>query len=145
MLRLQENPDQRAELANDAETCLSDVLWLGRQPRTFQAANLGYQLLLPLGRVVSTKVYLSSKGVDERVEQQASLWRQRFSQSGMQGTAIIFGNGSASDAVALSSGGVGAARFSRCSFHGSGGTFASIICHHATQHAGKPAEATAGG
>ena len=54
---------------------------------------------LALGRVVSTKVYLSSKGRDESARQHAMTWRQRFLQSGMSGTAIVFGNGSTGDAM----------------------------------------------
>ena len=44
---------------------LSNYLWLGRHPPLLRDARMGHQLLLALGRVVSTKVYLSSKGVDE--------------------------------------------------------------------------------
>ena len=54
---------------------------------------------LAIGRVVSTKVYLSSKGLDESVRQAQTIWRQKFLQSGMQGTAIVYGNGSADDAM----------------------------------------------
>ena len=65
----------------------------------FRDASLGHRLLLALGRVVSTKVYLSSKGRDETVKQSRETWRQRFLQRGMQGTAILFGNGSSDDAM----------------------------------------------
>ena len=45
------------------------------------------------------KVYLSSKGVDERSRQHAETWRQHFLQSGIQGTSIVFGNGSVDEAM----------------------------------------------
>lgn len=76
-----------------APYALSNFLWLGRHPPLLRRATLGHQLLLALGRVVSTKVYLSSKGVDEHARQHAETWRQQFLQSGIQGTSIVFGNG----------------------------------------------------
>ena len=50
--------------------------------------------------MVSMKVCLSSKGVDERSRQHAETWRQHFLQSGIQGTSIVFGNGSVGAAMA---------------------------------------------
>ena len=44
--------------------CLANFNWLGRHPPMFRNASLGHQLLLALGRVVSTKLHLSSKGVE---------------------------------------------------------------------------------
>ena len=41
---------------------LVNDLWLGRHPPHLRDAPLSHQLLLALGRVVSTKLYLSSKG-----------------------------------------------------------------------------------
>ena len=82
-----------------APYALSNFLWLGRHPPLLRQATLGHQLLLALGRVVSTKVYLSSKGVDERARQHAETWRQHFLQSGIQGTSIVFGNGSVDAAM----------------------------------------------
>ena len=82
-----------------SKVCLANWLWLGRHPPIFRDSTLGHQLLLALGRVVSTKVYLSSKGKDEAVRQAPLTWRQKFLQSGMQGTAIVFGNGSVDDAM----------------------------------------------
>ena len=61
---------------------------------------MGHQLPLALARVVSTKVYLSSKGVDETARQHATIWRQRFLQSGIQGTSIVFRNASTHEALA---------------------------------------------
>ena len=55
---------------------------------------------MALGRVVSTKVYLSSKGVDEPSRQQHVTWRQKYLQTGIKGTAIVFENGNADDAMA---------------------------------------------
>ena len=78
---------------------LANWLWGGRHEPMFRRANLGHQLLLPLGRVVSTKVYLSSKGVDETAKQPSTSWRQRSLQTGISGTAILFGNGNISQAM----------------------------------------------
>ena len=50
--------------------------------------------------MVSTKVYLSSKGVDESTRQHLQSWRQKFLQQGMSGTAIVYGNFDVSDAMA---------------------------------------------
>ena len=88
-----ESPNQVARYA------LSNYLWLGRHLPLFREASLGHQLLLALGRVVSTKVYLSSRGVEETVRQNAKTWRQRFLQSGIQGTGIVFSNGSLDEAM----------------------------------------------
>jgi len=79
---------------------LSNYNWLGRHLPIFRDATLGHQLLLALGRVVSTKVYLSSKGVDVVTRQHNQSWRKKFLQQGMSGTAIVYGNGSADDAMA---------------------------------------------
>ena len=78
---------------------LANDLWLGRLPPLFMHAPLSHQLLLPLGRVVTTKVYLSSKGGDQAVRQERESWRKKFLQSGMKGTAIVFGNGRADKAM----------------------------------------------
>ena len=59
---------------------LVNDLWLGRHPPLLRDANLAHQLLLALGRVVSTKVYLSSKGADTAVRQDQESWRQKFLQ-----------------------------------------------------------------
>ena len=79
---------------------LSNYNWLGRHLPIFRDTTLGHQLLLALGRVVSTKVYLSSKGVDVVTRQHSQVWRKKFLQQGMSGTAIVYGNGSADDAMA---------------------------------------------
>ena len=78
---------------------LANDLWLGRHPPLLRRANLAHQLLLALGRVVSTKVYLSSKGGDIAVRQERESWRQKFLQYGMKGTAIVFGNGRVDEAM----------------------------------------------
>ena len=80
--------------------CLANFNWLGRHLPLFRDATLGHQLLLALGRVVSTKLYLSSKGVDVVARQHNQSWRKKFLQQGMSGTAIVYGNGSADDAMA---------------------------------------------
>ena len=61
--------------------------------------DLGHQLLLALGRVVSTKIYLSSKGVNQPVRQQMEAWRHKFLQQGISGTAIVYGNGNVDHAM----------------------------------------------
>ena len=48
---------------------LVNDLWLGRHPPMFRSANLAHQLLLALGRVVSTKLYLSNNGADTAMRQ----------------------------------------------------------------------------
>ena len=78
---------------------LANWLWLGRHHPLLRCATIGHQLLLALGRVVSTKVYLSSKGTDEVARHQRESWRQKFLQCGMAGTAIVFGNGSIDEAM----------------------------------------------
>ena len=79
--------------------CFANSLWLGRHLPMFRDASLGHQLLLALGRVVSTKVYLSSKGVNQPVRQHAEVWRHKFLQQGINGTAIVYGNGSVDHAM----------------------------------------------
>ena len=78
---------------------LINDLWFGRHPPMFQCANLAHQLLLALGRVVSTKLYLSSKGADTAVRQEKESWRQKFLQYAIQGTSIVFGNGKVDQAM----------------------------------------------
>ena len=85
--------------ATNAKFCLANWNWLGRHEPLLRDTTLGHQLLLAIGRVVSTKVYLSSKGLDESVRQAQTSWRQKFLQSGIQGTAIVYGNGSTDDAM----------------------------------------------
>ncbi len=53
-----------------------------------------------LGRVVSTKVYLSSKGVDVVTRQHLQSWRKKFLQKGMSGSTIVYGNGHVDNAMA---------------------------------------------
>ena len=71
---------------------LVNDLWLGRHHPLLRKASLAHQLLLALGRVVSTKIYLSSKGADKAVRQEQQSWRQKFLQYAMKGTGIVFGN-----------------------------------------------------
>ncbi|CAK0895070.1 unnamed protein product, partial [Prorocentrum cordatum] len=78
---------------------LVNDLWLGRHHPLLRKAALAHQLLLALGRVVSTKIYLSSKGADKAVRQEQQSWRQKFLQYAMQGTAIVFGNGNVDHAM----------------------------------------------
>ena len=78
---------------------LVNDLWLGRHHPLLRKAALAHQMLLALGRVVSTKIYLSSKGADKAVRQEQQSWRQKFLQYAMQGTAIVFGNGNVDHAM----------------------------------------------
>ncbi|CAK0850189.1 unnamed protein product, partial [Prorocentrum cordatum] len=78
---------------------LLNDLWLGRHHPLLRKAALAHQMLLALGRVVSTKIYLSSKGADKAVRQEQQSWRQKFLQYAMQGTAIVFGNGNVDHAM----------------------------------------------
>ena len=80
----------RGSSPKPSKFCLANCNWLGRHSPLFRGAPLGHQLLLALGRVVSTKVYLSSKGVDEPSRQQHVTWRQKYLQTGIKGTAIVF-------------------------------------------------------
>ena len=43
---------------------------------------------------------MSSKGVDEPSRQQHMTWRQKYLQTGIKGTEIVFENGNADDAMA---------------------------------------------
>ncbi|CAK0838914.1 unnamed protein product [Prorocentrum cordatum] len=78
---------------------LVNDLWLGRHHPLLRKAALAHQMLLALGRVASTKIYLSSKGADKAVRQEQQSWRQKFLQYAMQGTAIVFGNGNVDHAT----------------------------------------------
>ena len=82
-----------------SKASLANFLWLGRHDPLFREAALGHQLLLALGRTVSTKVYLSSKGTNQSTRQQLETWRHKFLQTGMTGTAIVYGNGNIDDAM----------------------------------------------
>ena len=53
--------------------CLANFNWLGRHLPLFRNASLGHQLLLALGRVVSTKLYLPSSGA-----QVAGMYRDDY-------------------------------------------------------------------
>ena len=77
-----------------SKTALTNDLWLGRLPPLLRDTNLGHQLLLALGRVVSTKVYLSSSGVDKSVRETTQAWSRRYLQQGLTGTAVVFDNAS---------------------------------------------------
>ncbi len=78
---------------------LANCLWLGRHSPLFRDASIGHQLLLALRLVVSTKMYLSSKGPDEVTRQQQNAWRHKFLQQGISGTSIVYGNGKIDQAM----------------------------------------------
>ena len=80
---------------------LANHLWLGRWDPVFRDANLSHQMLLALARIVTTKVVLRPEG---RVSSQSGgtspAWDFLFHQSGMIGSAILFGNASCKKAMA---------------------------------------------
>ena len=68
----------------DAKFCLANWNWLGRHEPLLRDNTLGHQLLLAIGQVVSTKVYLPIQGKDQGVRQAQTSWRQKFLQSWMR-------------------------------------------------------------
>ena len=86
-------PDCRRSLWKSSPTMANKSIvndfWLGRMPPLFKYATLAHQLLLALGRGVTTKVFLSSRGVDAKLRQELESWRQKFLQCAMKGTAIV--------------------------------------------------------
>ena len=74
--------------------CLANHLWLGRWDPLFRKANLSHQMLLALARVVTTKVVLRPEGKSINRGETATNWDFLFHQSGMIGSAILFGNAS---------------------------------------------------
>jgi hypothetical protein len=79
---------------------LANHMWLGRWLPLFRDANLSHQMLLALARVVTTKVVLRPEGnTRQRTGDNTSAWDFLFHQSGMIGSAILFGNGSCKHAL----------------------------------------------
>ena len=78
---------------------LANDLWLGRWDPLFRSANLSHQMLLALGRVVTTKVVLRPDGHRNREAQDDNKWDFLFHQSGMIGSAIIFPNATCGEAL----------------------------------------------
>ena len=79
---------------------LANHLWLGRWDPLFRDANLSHQMLLALARVVTTKVVLRPEGnLTNKTGDSAPSWDFVFQQSGMIGSAIVFGNASCKKAM----------------------------------------------
>ena len=72
---------------------LANDLWLGRWDPLFRKANLTYQMLLALVRMVATKVVLRPEGNAISNAPNASFCDFLFHQSGMIGSAVVFPNG----------------------------------------------------
>ncbi|CAK0887182.1 unnamed protein product [Prorocentrum cordatum] len=74
-------------------------LWLGRNDPLFRNANLSHQMLLALARVVTTKVVLRPESYDKQRSGDGPTWDFLFHQTGMVGSAILFGNASCKEAM----------------------------------------------
>ena len=79
---------------------LAHHLWLGRWDPLFRNANLSHQMLLALARIVTTKVVLRPEGRTTTRSGEKPSWDFLFHQSGMIGSAILFGNASCTKALA---------------------------------------------
>ena len=79
---------------------LANMLWLGRWDPLFRHANISHQMLLALARIVTTKVVLRPEGRTSTRSDQEPSWDFLFHQSGMIGSAILFGNASCTEAMA---------------------------------------------
>ena len=79
---------------------LANHLWLGRWDPLFREANLSHQMLLALARIVTTKVVLRPEGRATSRSGQEPSWDFLFHQSGMIGSAILFGNATCTKALA---------------------------------------------
>ena len=79
---------------------LANMLWLGRSDPLFRHANIAHQMLLALARIVTTKVVLRPEGRATTRSGQEPAWDFLFHQSGMIGSAILFGNASCTRALA---------------------------------------------
>lgn len=80
---------------------LANHLWLGRWDPLFRDANLTHQMLLALARIVTTKVVLRPEGnIKQTGNDTKQSWDFLFHQSGMVGSAVLFGNASCTKALA---------------------------------------------
>ena len=80
---------------------LANHMWLGRWDPLFRGANLSHQMLLALARIVTTKVVLRPEGNARSTSgDKSASWDFLLHQSGMIGTAILFGNASCQKALA---------------------------------------------
>ena len=78
---------------------LANHMWLGRRDPLFRGANLAHEMLLALARVVTTKVVLRPDGKEALRSGDAPKWEFLFHQTGMVGSAILFGNASCTEAL----------------------------------------------
>ena len=79
---------------------LANHMWLGRWMPLFRNANLSHQMLLALARIVTTKLVLRPEGnAKQTTGGGTGAWDFLFHQSGMIGSAILFGNGSCKEAL----------------------------------------------
>ena len=79
---------------------LANHLWLGRWDPLFRNSNLTHQMLLALARIVTTKVVLRPEGnLKSSSGGSSATWDFLFHQSGMIGSAILFGNASCKKAL----------------------------------------------
>ena len=79
---------------------LANHLWVGRWLPLFRAANVSHQMLLALARIVTTKIVLRPEGnKSTRSGDGGHAWDFLYNQSGMTGTAILFGNASCTQAL----------------------------------------------
>ena len=78
---------------------LANDLWLGRRLPLFRNANITHQMLLALARLVTTKVVLRPESKTKQSKTESMNWDFLFHQSGMIGTAILFGNASCKKAL----------------------------------------------
>jgi len=78
---------------------VANHMWLGRQDPLFRGANLSHQMLLALARVVTTKVILRPEGRSKARSGDGPTWDFLFHQSGMVGSAILFGNATCTEAT----------------------------------------------
>ena len=78
---------------------LANHMWIGRWDPLFRDANIAHQMLLALARIVTTKVVLRPEGRTTTRSGQEPSWDFLFHQSGMIGSAILFGNASCTKAL----------------------------------------------
>ena len=77
---------------------LANHMWIGRRDPLFVNANLTHQMLLALARVVTTKIVLRP-WAEKGAKGDAPTWDFLLHQSGMVGSAIVFGNASCKEAM----------------------------------------------
>ena len=81
---------------------LPNDLWWGRLDPFFQAANLVHELCLALARAVAMKIVLrpgGNTGVAPTASSDTRKWDFLFHQSGYVGSAVLFHNGDAKEAI----------------------------------------------